>query len=86
VTGTAPSSAAALTSDDSRGPETAREGNASAAPMILLTKREAEELLRRSTSIARVNTTAKDLQNPMSGNDRHTIVLLFKNRRDLLPM
>ena len=45
--------------------------------MKLLTKREAEELLRQATSVARVPTTTKDIQAALSEN-RGAIVLLVK--------
>ena len=53
-------------------------GNASATPMTLLTKQEAETLVRQASSIARVPATTKDVQNAVSGNSRDTFVLLLK--------
>jgi hypothetical protein len=46
--------------------------------MILLTKQEAERLVRQASSIARVPATPKDVQAALSGNSTDTIVLLLK--------
>jgi len=46
--------------------------------MTLLTKQEAETLVRQASSIARVPATTKDVQNAVSGNSRDTFVLLLK--------
>jgi hypothetical protein len=46
--------------------------------MKLLTKSEAEKLVRQASSVASVPATTKDVQNALSANDRDTIVLLLK--------
>ena len=44
--------------------------------MILLTKREAEELLRQASSVARVLATTKDIQAAIADNKDATILLV----------
>jgi hypothetical protein len=44
--------------------------------MTLLTKREAEELLRQASSVARVPATTKDIHAAMTENKDATILLL----------
>jgi hypothetical protein len=46
--------------------------------MKLLTKQEAEKLVRQASSIARVPPTTKDVQDAIGKNDRDTVVLLLK--------
>jgi hypothetical protein len=46
--------------------------------MILLTKREAEKIVRQASSVARVPATTKVVQNALNGNNRNTILLLLK--------
>jgi hypothetical protein len=47
--------------------------------MKLLTKSEAEKLVRQASGVARVPATPKDVQDALRGNDQKMIVLLLKN-------
>lgn len=46
--------------------------------MTLLTKREAEELVKKASSIALLPTTTGAIQSALGGNSKDLVVLLLK--------
>jgi hypothetical protein len=46
--------------------------------MTLITKSEAEQLVKRASSIAKVPATLKEVQAALAGNTKDIVVLLVK--------